>query len=51
MISLQQMISFFMNFFNVFGELNLSACYDWPKNKPKYGPYFQPEYTVGIIRF
>lgn len=42
---------FFMNFLNVFGELNLSACYDWPKNKPEYGPYFQPEYTVGIIRF
>ena len=40
---------FFYEFLNVFDEVNLSDCYWLPSNKPNFGPYISPQFTLEII--
>ena len=42
---------YFYEFFDLFGELNTSKCYISRPNKPKYGPYDRPKFSIEIGMF
>ena len=42
---------FFYEFFDLFGKVNGSDCYDVYDNKPNYGPYHGPKSTLEVSFF
>ena len=42
---------FFYEFFDLFDEANSSKCYVICSNKPKFGPYDGPKYSLAVIMF
>ena len=42
---------FFYEFFDLFDESSSSTCYVICSNKPKFGPYDRPKYSLEVIMF
>ena len=42
---------FFYEFFDLFDESSSSKCYVICSNKPKFGPYDRPKYSLEVIMF
>ena len=41
----------FYEFFDLFDEVNSSKCYVICSNKPKFGPYDEPKYSLQVLIF
>ena len=41
----------FYEFFDLFDELNSGKCYVICSNKPNFGPYDGPKYSLEVIMF